>query len=192
MSLHLFGEKPVPINHRTTVCIAKNQMASIRSLAVFLLLVLSALLSGCGFPTTGLKTTSLAGHPFVDLNEPYLVQKTLLRQFRQWQGTPYRYGGLNRNGVDCSGFVYLTFRTRFGIQLPRSTREQIETGRDVTGKRLEPGDLLFFSTGLFDRHVGIYLGNRSFIHASKDSGVIISSLNDRYWHSSFEEARRIR
>jgi probable lipoprotein NlpC len=130
--------------------------------------------------------------PRVDLNNAPLVREALYLQFRQWQGTPYRLGGLDGNGVDCSGFVYLTFRTRFGILLPRSTDELLETGRDVTNERLLPGDLLFFSTGFFDRHVGIYLGNRNFLHASKNRGVMLSSLNDEYWHSHFRKAKRIR
>jgi probable lipoprotein NlpC len=204
LSYILFRE--IPVNHLTgsgdgsdirliyDSLYTTGQMTRVRILAVLLLLTLSALLPGCGTFSGSkspravyLNTTSP-----IDLNNSYLVQRTLYQQLRDWRGTPYKYGGLNRSGVDCSGFVYLTFRTQFGIQLPRSTEELIEVGNNVTGKRLEPGDLLFFSTGIFDRHVGIYLGGRNFIHASTNHGVIISNLNDRYWSSNFEEARRIR
>jgi probable lipoprotein NlpC len=128
----------------------------------------------------------------VDLNNAQLVREELYLQFKQWQGTPYRLGGLDRNGIDCSGFVYLTFRTLFGVLLPRSTEELFEIGRDVTRERPQPGDLLFFSTGFFDRHVGIYLGNQNFLHASKNRGVMLSRLDDDYWHSRFRKAKRIR
>jgi probable lipoprotein NlpC len=130
--------------------------------------------------------------PIIDLNNAPLVKEELYLQFRQWHGTPYMLGGLNRNGVDCSGFVYLTFRTRFGILLPRSTEELLEVGRDVTGELLLPGDLLFFATGFFDNHVGIYFGNRKFLHAAKIRGVMLSSLDDQFWHSRFRKAKRIR
>lgn len=128
----------------------------------------------------------------VDLGNTPQVKEALYQQFRQWRGTPYRLGGMDRDGIDCSGLVYLTFRNRFGILLPRSTDELIMVGRDVTGERLQPGDLLFFSTGFFDRHVGIYVGGRSFLHASKNRGVILSSIDDDYWNAHFQKAKRIR
>ncbi len=162
---------------------------------VILLFTLPALLPGCGTfseyrnprPVSWESTSS-----HVDLENSQLVKKTLYQQYRNWQGTPYRYGGITKSGIDCSGFVYMTFIRQFGIQLPRSTKEMIEVGQNVTGNRLEPGDLLFFTTGFFDHHVGIYLGGRNFIHASESHGVTISSLNNEYWNSNFEEARRIR
>lgn len=160
----------------------------------FLFLALLVFFPGCSFrtPNYGLQAVYIANVPHVNLNNSYRVQKALYQQYRQWRGTPYRYGGLSRNGIDCSGFVYLTFRTRFGIRLPRTTDGQIEMGYDVSARRLEPGDLLFFSTGFFDHHVGIYLGGKNFIHASEHHGVMISSLDNHYWRSNFKEARRIR
>ena len=114
-------------------------------------------------------------------------------QLNQWHGTPYRYGGMGHGGVDCSGFVYLTFRDRFDLQLPRTTSAQTEIGTRIAKKELLPGDLVFFKTGAGENglHVGIYDTDNRFIHASTSQGVIRSSLNNVYWKKVFWQARRI-
>ncbi|AUQ25912.1 NlpC/P60 family protein [Dickeya zeae] len=121
------------------------------------------------------------------------VRSQLHAQLAQWRGTPYRYGGLDHNGIDCSGFVYLTFRDRFGLTLPRSTEEQTEIGTRVDRSDLLPGDLVFFRTGSGENglHVGIYDSNDQFIHASTSRGVMRSSLNNVYWKRAYWQARRI-
>jgi probable lipoprotein NlpC len=164
-------------------------MHALRLYRSHILILFFIVLSGCARQH---ESRSIGGISAVDLNDTPLVRKTLYSHYRQWQGIPYKWGGMDKNGVDCSGFVYLTFRTRFGIQIPRTTEEQIEIGQDVTGRQLKPGDLVFFSTGFYDRHVGIYLENRNFIHASKSQGVMLSSLDDQYWQSNFRKAKRIR
>jgi cell wall-associated NlpC family hydrolase len=166
-------------------------MNLVRFFSTSIILLFFVFLTGCG-RQSDFRTLKPAPTPTVDLNNAPLVKKALYQHFSQWKGTPYKFGGQDRNGVDCSGFVYLTFRTRFGLELPRSTDEQVEIGRDVTGKLLQPGDLLFFRIGFFDRHVGIYLENKTFIHASKDRGIMISSLDNQYWYSKFQKAKRIR
>lgn len=100
-------------------------------------------------------------------------------------------GGLSKRGVDCSGFVYLTYRTQFGRTLPRTTELQVERGTEVKRSNLRPGDLLFFKTGLFSRHVGIYVGGQRFVHASSSRGVISSGLAEDYWNDHYWTARRI-
>ena len=127
------------------------------------------------------------------LSDPAAVQTRLNYQLSRWQGTPYRYGGLSPRGVDCSGFVFLTFRDRFDIALPRSTRAQTKIGNRIDPRDLLPGDLLFFKTGSGENglHVGIYASNNTFIHASTSKGVIRSSLNNVYWQRVFWQARRI-
>jgi cell wall-associated NlpC family hydrolase len=112
--------------------------------------------------------------------------------YNAWHLTPYKYGGLSQNGVDCSGFVYRAYRDLFGITLPRSTQLQAETGTPVQKNALLPGDLLFFKTSHKVRHVGIYLHEGKFMHASTSKGVIISRLDNVYWRDRFWQARRVR
>lgn len=112
--------------------------------------------------------------------------------YNAWHLTPYRYGGLSQNGVDCSGFVYRAYRDLFGIILPRSTQLQANTGMPVPRNALRAGDLLFFKTAHKVRHVGIYLQNGEFMHASTSKGVIISRLGNVYWRKRFWQARRVR
>ena len=84
-----------------------------------------------------------------------------------------------------------TFREQFGLELPRSTYEQQETGKSVSRTNLRTGDLVLFRAGSTGRHVGIYIGNNQFVHASTSSGVIISSMNEPYWKKRYNEARRV-
>ncbi len=122
-----------------------------------------------------------------------VVVAQLNDQLSQWHGTPYRYGGLSRGGIDCSGFVFRTFRDRFGVILPRSTAAQTEVGTKISRKELLPGDLVFFKTGAGENglHVGIYDSGNEFIHASTSRGVVRSSLDNVYWRKVYWQARRI-
>ncbi len=94
-------------------------------------------------------------------------------------------------GIDCSAFVQRTFREQFGLELPRSTSEQQETGKSISRTQLRTGDLVLFRAGSTGRHVGIYLGNNQFVHASTSSGVTISSMDEPYWKKRYNEARRV-
>lgn len=148
------------------------------------LLLIIVILAGC---------SSHAPPPNDRLSDSITVIAQLNDQLSQWRGTPYRYGGMSRGGIDCSGFVYMTFRDRFGLQLPRTTEAQTDIGTRISQNELLPGDLVFFKTGRGDNglHVGIYDTDNQFIHASTSQGVIRSSLNNVYWKKVFWQARRI-
>ncbi|RYY96826.1 MAG: hypothetical protein EOO11_12480 [Chitinophagaceae bacterium] len=107
-----------------------------------------------------------------------------------WWGTRYRLGGNDRAGIDCSGFTCMLFNNLFGKQLPRTAREQYQYLRAVEPTELKEGDLVFFANGGTISHVGFYLQNNKFVHASTSEGVTISDLNDRYWQARFAGAGR--
>ncbi len=119
------------------------------------------------------------------------IKSRLMEQYASWKGVRYRLGGSTRSGIDCSGFVQRTFREQFGLELPRSTYEQQEMGKHVSRTGLRTGDLVLFRAGSTGRHVGIYIGNNPFVHASTSSGVVISSMDEPYWNKRYNEARRV-
>jgi lipoprotein Spr len=121
----------------------------------------------------------------------------ILATAETYLGTPYRYGGMTRNGIDCSAFVLSVFGIATGIYLPRIAAAQSQQGEKISKENLQKGDLLFFAHGKRISHVGIVYdvtpeGEIKFIHASTSSGVMISTLNtDSYWSPKFRFAKRI-
>ena len=158
------------------------------------LLAVMIFFSGCSTrkATTASKPVSISKTASIDLNDLALVKQRLYSQYRDWKGVDYRMGGLSKKGVDCSGFTYTTFRSKFGVELPRTTTDQAKVGVPVQQSELKAGDLVFFKTGWSVRHVGIYLEKRQFLHASTSKGVMISSLDNVYWRSKYWQAKRIR
>ena len=150
-----------------------------------LILVVALFLAGC--------SSHRAPPPNARLSDSITVIASLNDQLQNWHGTPYRYGGMSQSGVDCSGFVLLTFRDKFAMQLPRETRQQATVGTEIDRDDLLPGDLVFFKTGSGENglHVGIYDTDNQFIHASTSRGVMRSSLDNVYWRKNFWQARRI-
>lgn len=109
-------------------------------------------------------------------------------------GTPYRYGGDSpQTGFDCSGFVRHVYRHSEGVTLPHNAREISRVGAPIQASELRPGDLVFYNTlHRAYSHVGIYLGNRRFVHApSSGKHVEIVDMNMDYWQSHYNGARRI-
>lgn len=118
-------------------------------------------------------------------------QTAISQHFKIWANTPYKLGGLSKSGIDCSGFVHVTFREVFRKNLPRSTELQAQKGKNVSKESLKFGDLVFFKTGRRLRHVGIYINKGKFIHASSSRGVMQSSLHSTYWSRNYWKAKRI-
>lgn len=119
------------------------------------------------------------------------VVKKMLEHYNQWQGVNYREGGMSKQGVDCSAYVYLTYKNSLNKKIPRTTELLSQSGKLIHSAQIKPGDLVFFKTGLKIRHVGIYIKDNQFMHASSSRGVMISKLNNPYWSDAFWMARRL-
>ncbi|MBN2031605.1 C40 family peptidase [bacterium] len=126
--------------------------------------------------------------------ESYPHDRTQLQQYAEsFLGTPYQYGGTDRSGMDCSGLVVRIYKDIYGLNLPHSTEELNKRGTPVHLRSAEVGDLVFFRENRRSppSHVGIYMGQDTFIHVSSSQGVILSSLEDDYYRIRFYEIRRI-
>ena len=121
-----------------------------------------------------------------------LPSKTLLESVDEYYGVRYRKGGNGKAGIDCSGFTFAVYMAAYGIALPRVSREQYRISRKISTTELQEGDLVFFNTnGTGVSHVGVYLGNSKFVHASVSKGVMVSSLFENYYLKRFVGGGRI-
>ena len=109
-------------------------------------------------------------------------------------GAPYRMGGNSPStGFDCSGLISHVFAETFNMRMPRTSEEQSLLGSRISKHELSPGDLVFFNTrGRRNSHVGLYIGDRQFVHAPTSRGVVrIESMDHEYWERRFDQARRL-
>jgi probable lipoprotein NlpC len=129
-----------------------------------------------------------------DYRKYYKVPPERLKEIiGKYIGTPYRYGGTSPKGMDCSGFVKVVFEELNHARLPRTSYAMSRLGSPVGIKSGQPGDLVFFKTGILSRinHVGIYTGNGAFAHASRKKGVTFSELVNDYYKKRFAGIRRL-
>ncbi|CDG18234.1 bifunctional murein DD-endopeptidase/murein LD-carboxypeptidase [Xenorhabdus doucetiae] len=169
-------------------------------------IIAAVALTACSSPDSNLRNKQTETHA-VNTQKHYLLQASqdefetlvnnldikskILNQYADWKGVAYRLGGNTKRGIDCSAFVQRTFHDQFGVKLPRSTLEQQNIGQTVSRAKLQAGDLVLFKTGRRMRHIGIYIGNNQFVHASTSNGVIVSKLTDTYWSKRYYGARRV-
>lgn len=131
--------------------------------------------------------------PPVDRPEaPLTLADTIVRTALGLRGSPYRSGGSDPEGFDCSGFTQYVF-AQVGTRLPRDTREQFQKGSTIGREAIAPGDLIFFATtSKHVSHVGIALGDDRFVHAPSSRGVVrIESMNLPYWRRRFVGVKRM-
>jgi cell wall-associated NlpC family hydrolase len=168
-----------------------------------LLLALPIAVAGCAstgavpqpFPTPGGGKTApgvmtpSSPHPIVPPADTYSIVGTAL----SLRGVPYRNGGSDPSGFDCSGFVWYVF-AEHGIRVPRTVSELYQQGVDVSRDALEAGDLVFFDTGAAGpSHVGMLVGGDEFVHAPSSRGdVRVERMTSRYWSTRYVGARRVR
>ena len=158
-----------------------------------LITILAVILtSGCtthvrppDLPVTKTKTLSS------DALEDLIWRSSLLDHLQSWRGTRHVFGGETRRGIDCSAYTRQVYRDLFNIELPRHSGEQNKIGRKIRKSELRTGDLVFFAQkGRID-HVGVYLGDSTFMHVSSRKGVARSRLDTGYWKPYFVSGRRV-
>jgi cell wall-associated NlpC family hydrolase len=120
-----------------------------------------------------------------------LPSKSLLEAVDDWYGVRYRTGGNTKKGIDCSGFTEAVFLAVYGMQIPAVAREQYRACRKIATGELEEGDLVFFNTTGGVSHVGVYLGNSKFIHATVSKGVMVNGLYESYYAKRYIGGGRI-
>ena len=175
----------------------------IMKLSHIIILLLSGLLllSGCRSSKGGGKNAykgnaaGMTNYAVDYSNEEYdAMGDDLASEARKWLGTPYRYGGRDRNGTDCSGLVMELYRTVCSMKIPRTTVEQKSYCTKVARNKARAGDLVFFGSGKGTgsvSHVGLYIGKGEMIHASSSRGVMVSKVDAGYWGERFRSVGRI-
>lgn len=163
----------------------RTAFATIRTLTgLFATLCTMVLLMGCASS----RPPSSAPPPSLDAAA---AEQRLRATVDNWYGTPYAYGGESSNGIDCSAFVQMLYRDVLGVAVPRTTTRQSQAGRSVAVREAQTGDLVFFRPDRKQRHVGIYLGDGEFAHASTSQGVMVSDLSESYWQQIYWMTRRL-
>ncbi len=139
--------------------------------------------------TSGGGSINSGGGVSVDTNKSQAIVNTAKSQI----GKPYVWGAEGPNSFDCSGLIYYVYGQN-GVNLPRTSREQANTGTTINQSQLKPGDLIFSSTDKSGgvSHVGIYIGNGQMIHAPQSGDVVkVTNANSSYWQSNFIKAKRV-
>lgn len=155
------------------------------------------LLSSCGSHRMNYDFRDLAAAAIkLDMDIEMKDNHKLYLEAADWIGTPYRYGGTTKKGVDCSGLTSAIYRKVYRKKLSRSSEEQRDKDcKKILRRNLKEGDLVFFHNGKKKRkasHVGIYLKNGKFVHASTSVGVVVSSLNERYYDKHWLQGGRVK
>ncbi len=155
------------------------------------LVALGLILEGCGAPSDRTAGSFAPGRTGTG-SGPGAGATVWSREADRWMGTPYRWGGTDRQGIDCSGFVQQVHARVSGVRLPRTTTGQFRVGRPAGRRDLRPGDLVFFDTsGRGVSHVGLMLDGDRFAHASVTRGVTVSRLSEDYWNRRCLGCRRV-
>jgi lipoprotein Spr len=126
----------------------------------------------------------------MDVEVESLKNRRLYEYIGEWWGTPYRLGGSGRSGIDCSAFVQGLQSEVYGQKVPRVTGDQQKACRPVSESDRREGDILFFRTGEGVMHVGVYLQNHRFVHASTSRGVVIDDIRSDYWRKAYRGTGR--
>jgi lipoprotein Spr len=127
----------------------------------------------------------------LDVEVETITNHILFGAIEKWWGTRYRYGGATEKGIDCSAYAGTLAHQVFGLVLPRTARDQYANCIKLEKEEMQQGDLVFFNTRGGISHVGMYVGNGYFTHASTSIGVTISNLSENYWNKKFVSGGRL-
>lgn len=176
-----------------------KQAFKILAFIVFAVL-LAANLSSCGSSKTSTRVVEVKKKPEV-VSKPSVpstvlksLEEELLKEARIWLGTPYKYGGNDKNGVDCSGYVLQIFKKVTDISLPRVSAQQYDYCIKISKDELEIGDLIFFTSPNAKgkvAHVGMYSGNGNMLHASSSKGVVEGPFETQYFTTHYIGSGRV-
>lgn len=129
----------------------------------------------------------------MDVSKKHIKNGDLYNFIDDWEGTKYQYGGLSKRGIDCSGLVYLIYQEVYGKEIPRNTSQQVQIIKRKYESQLKEGDLVFFDfEGKKFSHVGLYLQNGYYVHASTRKGVMLEKLKNPYTYKYFSRAGSVR
>jgi len=165
---------------------------------LFLLACIALILCSCGnSKTTAYRPKKTSRTERVTSSSTSKKADKIVAHAKKYKGTRYKFGGTSSSGMDCSGLIYVAY-AKEEIALPRVSRDMAKKGKKISISKVTKGDLVFFQTNKSRNvinHVGLVIENKkgvvSFIHATSSKGVLISSMDERYWKNSFKEARRI-
>jgi len=127
----------------------------------------------------------------MDVDIEDIANLTMFHFIEDWWSTRYRYGGSTKKGIDCSALTGLLFSSVYGLTLPRTAKDQYNSSEKISREDMKEGDLVFFNTRGGVSHVGVYLANDYFVHASVSNGVTISSLNEDYYSKKYIGSGRL-
>jgi murein DD-endopeptidase / murein LD-carboxypeptidase len=129
----------------------------------------------------------------LSISEKEVRNKKLYSFISDWYGTVYKYGGCDKNGVDCSCFTGILYKKVYGVTVGRNTTLIYKEAEHIKTSQLREGDLVFFNAGTKDvSHVGVYLKDNKFVHASTSKGVMINDLGETYYKKYYYGAGRVK
>lgn len=160
-----------------------NMLASLSKSRLLIIVAAMLFFSACSSKKYTVKSNAKADAM------SHLKNRQLYRFITDWTGVNYRYGGMDKRGVDCSGFAVRLQKDIYGNELPRTSRDQADVVKEKSLSKLNEGDLIFFSFGgrTVD-HVGVYLNNNYFVHASTTRGVVVDDLSIPAYQKAFVKA----